>query len=637
MFLFSPIGNSFIANFLTKNLESKTGIAWEVRSFKLYPNSFSLDFSAQNENLELFAKGNYSLLTQNIQGDFLLNSKGSTLPLKTSQKPLNIAKDVWIEGLFAGKFANYFIQASSNILQARSDLSMAFSYLTLQSISLDMKDASLTETLEMLNVIPYSDGVLNLNLQLNRHLAQNTFDGNITLNVDGGDLDTEAFLKSFGLNIAPTHFITQLQGTISQNTLEYTLNLYSNIGDMLLAGTTNIQSLATNMDFNIKLQSLSPFSPFFKIPLNGSFLAKGTTRGDMKNMLIQGEITLENSPLDFRLSLQKFKPHTFELNSKSLQAMSLLKLLNQPTYLNGILTLKVLLRDFTHGISGIAQIQGENLFINSPLLETHTKIGFPSTAFRLDSKIELAQGKGVVDYLLYSNIANLQSQGGNITLNPFSLNLPQKISVSKLQNLSYRNKSLFNGELNLSGVATQNSIDLNGTITQEKIESKTSFALNPKRLSFYLSQLNSEQIRTILPKIPPSLNSLEGRANLHLQQDFIKQVEHINFDFLTLRFHNSTLLKNLNKISCKNLNKATFSGHIYNQLHTNGTLLSAITLQKIATHKKDSKSPLINASKIITNLNTQALSGNLTFKCDKITQETNLSGTIQNPKFAKAR
>ena len=627
--LFSPVGNYFVANLILQHLESKSGFAWEARSFKLSFGSFSLDFSAQNQNLELFAKGDYSLLTQSLQGDFLLNSNGFLLPLKTHQKSLNIPKDVWVEGKFSGEISNFFIQANSNILQARSDVSAAFSYLTPQSISLTTKDASLAKVFEMLNIIPYSDGILSFDLQLNRHLMQNTFDGNIALNIDGGDLDTQAFLETFHLNISPTHFITQFQGTITQNTLEYSFNLYSSVGDMLLKGTTNIHSLATNTDFNIKLQSLSPFSPFFKIPLGGSFLAKGTALGDVNNMLIQGGITLENSPINFRLSLQDLKPHTFELNSQNLQATALLKLFNQPAYLNGDLTLKVLLRDFAHGISGIAKIQGNNLFINSPLFETHTKIGFPSTAFILDSKVELAQGKGVVDYLLDSNIIRLQSQGGSINLAPFRLNLPQNINASKLQNLSYNNKSLLNGTLNLNGIATQDSITLNGAITQNKSESKMRLALNKKRINFHLDNLNPKQIYTIFPKIPPFLKTLQGRANLHFQHDFLERAKHINFDLLTLKFQKGALLNNLNKISCQNLNNISFSGHFYNQLQTD-KLLSTFKIDA----KTDSNFPRIHASKILTHSNT--LSGNLTIQCNKNQKEININGTLQNPKFKKA-
>ncbi|TLD83500.1 hypothetical protein LS70_004895 [Helicobacter sp. MIT 11-5569] len=640
LLVFSPLGNTFIANSLSKALESQTGIIWEVRSFKLTPNTFSLDFCAQEQNLELFAKGNYSLLTQNLKGDFLLNSKGFTLPLNKYLKVLNIENNVWIEGTFSGEFSNYFIQANSNILQARSDLSVTFSYLKPQSFTLTTKEASLAKALEMLDEPPYGDGILNLDLQLNRHLsdAQNTFDGNIVLNIDGGDLDSNVFLKTFNLNISPTHFLAQLQGMIHQNTLEYNFNLYSNIGDILLGGTTNIQSLSTNTDFSVKLQSLSPLSPFFKIPLNGSFLAKGTARGDVKNMLIQGGITLENSPLDFRLSLQNLKPHTFELNSQNLQAMALLKLLNQPAYLNGALTLKVLLRDFTRGISGVAQIQGKNLFINSPLLETHIKIGFPSTAFSLDSKMELAQGQGVLDYALDSNVISFESQGGSIALKPFQLNLPQTINVNKLQNLSYHNKTLLNGSLLLNGIATQDSLELNGTITQGNKESKTSLMLNQNHLNLSLDNLTTEQIYTIFPKIPSFLtNAINGRSNLHIQHDFTQQTQHINLDFITLKLRNSTLLKKIHTAHCKNLSNATFNGYFYNQLQTNNTFQSKISLQNPIAPNKDSKIIQIQAPKIITDLNTQMLEGNLILKCDKSLHNISLEGSIQNPKFIRIK
>ena len=40
---------------------------------------------------------------------------------------------------------------------------------------------------------------------------------------------------------------------------------------------------------------------------------------------------------------------------------------------------------------------------------------------------------------------------------------------------------------------------------------------------------------------------------------------------------------------------------------------------------------------MITNLNTQMLDGNLIFQCEKITQNANLEGSIQSPKFIKRK
>lgn len=638
--LFSSAGNLFVAKLLTQYLQSQTNLAWEARKFRLTPNSFSLDFAIQNGELELFVDGNYSLLAQNLSGDFLLNSNGFMLPLKSDLKPLNIAENIWIEGKFAGEFANYFIQASSNILQANSDFNANFSYLALQNIILIAKEASLQKVFEMFNMIPYADGILNFDLQLNRYLSQagNNFDGKISLSIDGGNLETEAFLKVFNLNIPSMRFIAQLEGAMAKNTLEHTFNLYSNIGDILLSGTTNLQTFDTDTDFNIKIQSLSSLSSLFKIPLNGSFLAKGIAQGDVKNMHLEGGITLENSPLDFHLSLQNLKPYSFELSSQNLEAMAFLKLLNQPAYLNGTLILKVLLSDFTHGTSGVGYIQGKHLLLNNPLLQSHTQINLPPTAFDLDSKIELTQGKGLLEYALDSNIISLRSQGGNITLKPFLLKLPQTLNIYQLQNLSYHNNAFVNGALFLEGILTQDSLELNGTITQEKQESKASLTLNHNSLNLSLDNLSIEQIHTIFPKIPPILaNAFNGRTNMLLQHDFIEQTKQINLDFIALKFQDSTFLKAIHQASCQNLSNTAFNGYFYSQFHEDDTLQSKFSLHNLTKSNKNSSFLQIQAPEMITNLNTQMLDGNLIFQCEKITQNASLEGSIQSPKFIKRK
>lgn len=153
----------------------------------------------------------------------------------------------------------------------------------------------------------------------------------------------------------------------------------------------------------------------------------------------------------------------------------------------------------------------------------HTQIGFPATTFQLDSKMELAQGKGILNYTLTSNLADFKSQGGTISLQPFTFEIPQNITLKKLQNFSYRNKSLLKGTLNAQGIATNESLNLKGTINKEtppnttqatnsnpektldknqNLNDSLSLMLNKQEFNLSLHQLNSAQIYTIFPKIP---------------------------------------------------------------------------------------------------------------------------------------
>lgn len=615
-FIFSPFGNYFLAKALLATLQTHTQMQWKSNSFKLTPSHFSLEFSAKDGNLELFAQGEYSLFLRTLKGEFFAHSKGFATHF--NQHTLYFKENQWIEGKFAGDFDNYILQASSNLIDSQSDIMAYFHYLNLQHLKLDLKNGSLAYLLEMLEEKQYGDGIINLTTNLSKN--EEKFDGTLNINIEGGELNQEAFLSDFNLRIPQTNFMGELQSSIAQNTFTHQLKIYSTLGDITLNGTTNIQSLATNTDFNIELANLSPLSPFFKLPLNGAFSAKGIAKGDFKNMLLDGEIQLSNSPLNYNLNLQNLKPKTLKISSKNLKAHSLFLLFNKNPYFEGNIDLNMDLRDFSHGISGIITLKSQNLFINSPLLEEKTQIGFPSTHFIFDSKIELANGSGLLDYTLQSNLILLKTQQGHFTLHPFDFNFPTEFEVSKLQNLSFQNKTTLQGSLKSSGNYTKDSFDLKGNIIYENSENPFSLLLTPQNFILRINQIPSSQIYTLFDKIPHYFN---GIGNFSLNNDFNLQISNINFDIHKLTFQDSPLLREFQSKTQQNIAKENFSGYIYNTILQDKTIQSRIQLQSNALK--------IQSQKIVTNLNNKKLNGDFTLTNRKGENKYTISGNISSP------
>lgn len=634
-FLFSPFGNVYIRDFLLSHLESQTHFKWEAKSFKITPSHLSLEATAHNGQLELFLESDYSLFLRNLKGKFLLNSKGFST--KIADKTLYFSDNSWIEGEFSGEFAHYKLQAQSNLLDSQSDLSSYWSYLELQGLNLHTKNASLAALFALFHQAPYGDGILSLELKLDKahDLENNLYNGAINVNLEGGELEAKEFLPHFNLAIPPTRFMGELQGEIQHNTFKHYLKMYSSVGDFALKGTSNLITLATNTEFHLNFQNLSPFSPFFGIPLGGALSAKGIAKGDIKNMLISGAMTLEQSPLDFRLNLQNLRANTLKITSQNLEASALFALFNQPAFLHGVLNLDLDLRDFASGISGVVSMQSQNLLINSPLIEMHTFIGFPAIVFQMESKAELAQGKGIINYSLMSNFADLKSQEGKISLQPFAFEIPQEITLKKLQNFSYRNKSLLKGTLNAQGIATNESLNLKGEIVANE-DSKHqgdafSFALSKTSLNLQLNHLSDTQIYTIFPKIP---HYFKGIANLNFKENFADKTRQINLDILNARFQNTALLRNLNQATQRNLAHNAWNGSIRNQIFPDNQLHSVVLLQsKNDTKNSKIQNLKIQSPKIVTNLNKMNLEGNLLIQHTQNTNNLRLYGNIYQPKI----
>ena len=220
-------------------------------------------------------------------------------------------------------------------------------------------------------------------------------------------------------------------------------------------------------------------------------------------------------------------------------------------------------------------------------------------------------------------------------MQPLTFEIPQEITLKKLQNFSYRNKSLLKGTLNAQGVATNESLNLKGEIVANE-DSKHqgdsfSFALSKTGLNLQLNHLSDTQFYTIFPKIP---HYFKGITNLNFKENFADKTRQINLDILNARFQNTALLRNLNQATQRNLAHNTWNGFIRNQLFSDNQLHSAVFLQS----KNDTKNPKsqnlkIQSPKIVTNLNKMNLEGNLLIQHHQNTKKLRLYGNIYQPKI----
>lgn len=612
-FLFSSVGNQFLAQILLEKLQNQTNLLWQVRSFKLTPSKVELDFATKDNQLEFFFKGVYSLFLWHMEGNFSLLCNG--LDFKYKNTSFLLAPNTWIEGNITGNFKHYTLQAQSNFLNSQSQIQMTGNHNTLHDFSLQITNASLASLLNFLKNPEYGDGVLTLQTQIAKF--DKMYNGDFELNIEGGELEPSLFLEHFNLKIPNTIFMGDLKGTLKDNKFHHQLNLYSNNGDIKIQGATHIHSLATNSQFDIRLGNLTPFSAFLNIPLGGNFATQGIIKGDFKNMLVDGNLNFLDSALSYNILLESLKPKTLKAQTKTLNAQSLFKLFGQPAYISGDLNLSLDLRDFSEGISGIAKLKGQKLLANSSLIKEQIQIGIPTTSFHLDSQINLAKGSGILNYILESNLINLKSQESKITLSPFNVQSDFEVLVNKLQNFFYQNHSVFNGDLQAKG-SLKDFLTLEGHIIQED-KNPFLLTLSKQALTLRINQLHSNQFYRIFNTIP---RYFSGTGNLTFKENFSQKTQDFQLDLKDFQFNNIPLTKNINTKAKINLNKEHFSGYFYNTI-SGQTLQSRIQLQ--------SKNYQLQTSKITTDLNTQDLEGNLSIKTQKTTKTLDIKGKLHKP------
>ena len=225
-----------------------------------------------------------------------------------------------------------------------------------------------------------------------------------------------------------------------------------------------------------------------------------------------------------------------------------------------------------------------------------------------------------MDYTLQSNLILLKTQQGHFKLHPFDFNFPTEFEVSKLQNLSFQNKTALQGSLKSSGNYTKDSFDLKGNIIYENSENPFSLLLTPQNFILRINQIPSSQIYTLFDKIPHYFN---GIGNFSLNNDFNLQISNINFDIHKLTFQDSPLLREFQSKTQQNIAKENFSGYIYNTILQDKTIQSRIQLQSNALK--------IQSQKIVTNLNNKKLNGDFTLTNRKGENKYTISGNISSP------
>ncbi|CAM2892985.1 hypothetical protein [Helicobacter burdigaliensis] len=566
-FLFTPLGNKIALNYLLNSLEQKTSIKWIEEEFSITPTKIHLHLNSEDKNLSLILAGDYSLITQNLDLNLLLESKG--FDFQAFNKSLHLPHNFLFNGTIKGNFQNYSLEGQGGFLENSGDLHMTFSYLTPQTLNLDFKNFPLSTALEILKEKKYAEGLLDIHskIQWINHIPK----GDINVNLQGGYAISQTFLEEFNLKIPTTNFMADLTLNLENNLLKHQLNFYSNLGEIKTQGNTQIKTFTTDTNYNANLSSLAPLSAFIKIPIQGKFAIKGLLKGDLNNMLTTGDLSLQESKFNYTLNLDNFYPKTLQMHSNNLQAKDLFMFFGEKPYLEGIFNVNLNLRDFNKGISGTALLVSKDLFINSPLIEEKTQLGFPHTTFKLYSSLELAEGSGILNLDFNSNLLNLKIQNASYSLLS-DIKAPISLQIPKLQNISFNNKSLPSGELNLQGSLSQSNLFLKGEITQNNQNIETTILNMNDRLFFNLSNISTSEIYKIF-NYP---HFFKGVGDFTFTK--YNGLEEILFSSKELMLNNP-LLKAIEKSSKMSFKNTKFTG-TFSQTLAENQIKTRFTLEK---------------------------------------------------------
>lgn len=212
-----------------------------------------------------------------------------------------------------------------------------------------------------------------------------------------------------------------------------------------------------DLKYDVKLLELSDLEVLTKQQLAGEFKTKGSLKGTLESIQIDGTSDVAKSATAYHVELTDFDVSSITAKVKSLQVAELLAMLKKPRYAYALLDLDLDFKDIKpHQLDGIVHLSTRKGHFVSAVVKKELGVTIPHTLFNMQADAKLK--KDDIDYICKfdSNLAKLKTSG-KVVPKPLKTDIVYKASVKELALL----QPILNREL-------RGTLDLHGTLKGSK-------------------------------------------------------------------------------------------------------------------------------------------------------------------------
>lgn len=545
--LFTQFGNNLLKPQIQAQIDKNSPIKITLDTFKLRFGSFEVEVSAL-ENINVSASGTYSLFKWNIESvlNILIKNPSKIQGLNA----VHLNENFLIENVIRGKFNDFTIYTKSNIADGIIDIETQIKdYSVPTKVVANIDNLRIESLLNLVGQKAYASGILNIKANVFGDTNLN-FTGNANAEILKGKMSESLIKKDFKVTIPhTTDFSANHTMSFDGKAIKHKFNFLSQIGNITSSGSTAIEGLRTDSDYNINISDLSPFSPVAGMPLRGSFRTSGKIQGNSEWLNIDGKSDFAQGNTTYSLSLQGYtKPKDALVTIRGLKIDKVLHTLYKPIYAKATMDAKIDLKQLSGDISGTYthSIRGDAL---KATLKKEFDLNPPNDiAFTHNANATFTSGNGDLNANIVSNIAEFSIDKAKVNIKDFSINAPYKLIISDLKNLAFITSRTLKGNILITGnakyadskvVADLNSNVFGGKLTASLDRNIADIKLIDIKAAQVLNMLNYQQFfdsnvnGKILYDIYTSKGSLEFMANNgHFTQnklmDLLKTT--LNFD-----------------------------------------------------------------------------------------------------------
>lgn len=455
--LFTSAGNSYVASIIENKVnEGQQDVNMKVNDFKLTMNDIVFK-ATLDENSVITVEGKLNLFAKSVDLKYDINVKDLSKLQNITKQKLNGSFST--KGSVVGNQEETVIQGDSLIASSKTAYKVKLADFKPVNIFLNMKEAKLQELLHMANQPIYAKGLLDVNVNVN-NAEISTLDGVINTEIKNGVLNAKAINKELKEDKLPIIFESKTITNLIPNNANTKLDFDSSLAKLNVKdANVNLETMVINSDYSLLVKDLAKLEALINQKLNGSFSTKGNIIVDNKDISVKGDSDIFNSKTTYDIKLEDSKPKYANVLVSGAKIESLLNLVNQPKYANGILDIVAKIDDANmENLDGTITTKISNGLVNNSVVnKAFEKNLKEKLTFNADVTTNLKDTKAISLVDFNSSAATLDMKKAVFDVKEASFDSDYSLNIADLSKLS-----------DITGQKMRGSSKLDGTIKQSK-------------------------------------------------------------------------------------------------------------------------------------------------------------------------
>ncbi len=459
--LFTTPGNSYVASIIEEKVNAgQKDVTMKVNDFKLTMNDILFNATI-DDNSTINVQGDLNIFAKNVDLNYDVNIKElSSLQNITKQK---------LNGLFSTKGT---VKGNQELAVVKGISSIASSDTTYDinlvdfkpsNILFNMKNAKIEELLNIVDQPLYANGNIDINANI-KSADIPTLDGLVTTKISNGILNVMLINKE--LKEAPATPITfdgDIITKLSPNMADTEVAFDSSIAKLdVKKANVNLKTSVINSDYKVFVKDLAKLEAIINQKYNGSFSTSGNAVVDNGVIKIDGISDIFTSDTKYDIKVVDSKPEYVNVTVNKAKIESLLNLVNQPNFANGLMNIDAKIKSAdVKNLDGkilttILESKVNNAVVNK---QFEQKLKQP-IIFKGDIVTDLVKTQAISKIDLNTSVTNLDMQKAVFDIEKGSFVSDYVVNFTDLSKLYDITQTKMRGALKLAGNIKQSTDSL---------------------------------------------------------------------------------------------------------------------------------------------------------------------------------